>query len=160
MLTKKDARVIISIVFAIIVVFGGLYFISSQKLFTPQWWRKIFEKEKPPTYTSLGVEIPKKVYAYNGVVQDIGKDYFAIRASSSSNYLEADALLEVFFNEKTKFIKYTLARGIAEEQKIVEAHTEPITSADVRAGDTVEVFTSAGEKSRSFTADQIKVIVF
>lgn len=159
MLTKKEARSIVIIFLVIIAVFGGLYFISSRKLLPPSW-RRIFEKEEPPTYTSLGVEIPKKVYAYNGIVEDIGADYFAIRASSSNNYLESDTLLKVFFNAETKFVKYSLARGVSEETKIIEAKIEEIAFDDVLVGDTVEVFTRAGEKEPSFIADRIKVIVF
>lgn len=159
MLTKKEVRIIVIIFLVIIAVFGGLYFISFRKLFPPSW-RRIFEKEVPPTYTSLGVEIPKKVYAYNGVVENIGEDYLDVRASASNNYLERDTLLKVFFNDETKFARYSLPRGISEETKIIEGHTEAIVFDDVHKGDTVEVFTRGGEKSMSFTADQIKVIVF
>lgn len=158
--TKKDARIIVIIFFAVIIVLGGLYFISSRKLFGPGWWGLVFEEEEPPRYTPTGVRIPDIVFTYNGKVSEIGEGYLLFHARATNNYLENDVDIKVIFNKETRFVRYTLPRGVSEEIQIITGIEEPVSPKDIAVGDTVEI-TSKENASNSFTmrAQLVKLVV-
>lgn len=159
MLTKKEARVILIIFFVIVLVFGGLYFISSRRLFGPGW-RRFLEEEEPPRYTPTGVRIPEEVFTYNGKVKEVGDGYILLAARASNNYLEEDAELRITINAETTFIRYTLPRGVSEEIQIITGSEEPITREDIAEGDTVEVTSRENTRgAHAVSAKQVKVVV-
>lgn len=161
MLTKKDVRIIVIIFLAVIIILGGLYFISSRKLFEPGWWGRVFEEEEPPRYTPTGVRIPSEVFTYNGKVSEIGNGYIILRVRASNNYLENDIDLRIDFAEDTKFIRYTLPRGISEEIQVITGIEEPVLPEDIALNDTIEV-TSRENARGAFVvrAERVKVISF
>lgn len=163
---KKEFIIILSIFAAIAIVFAGIYLLSiKQSRFKqptePPLGIQPPQKDTGGPRTATGVKIPETVYAYNGIVLDVGDGYISLKAVSHNNYLTEDQVLKIGFNGQTRFIKYILPKAIPPDVKFVQGKEEPISSSQIQKGDKVEVYSKENIRDAlEFKADIIKVLEF
>lgn len=111
--------------------------------------------------TATGVSIPKEVHVYNGRVEETGEGYLVMRSFSASNYLPADSVMRVSFDEKTEFVKKSAPETISSDVLFIKIIEESSAEEDIAPGAFVVVYSSDNIKGDlEFLAERVVIVEF
>jgi uncharacterized protein YxeA len=115
------------------------------------------EEEPPVPINQSGVSIPVEVYSYQGQVMDKAENSLKVKISALDNYIEADQILEVRLDQKTRITKIVISSP--EPGKKPQAKMETIGADEINIGDRITITSSQNIAGKTaFRAQSIRVV--
>lgn len=115
--------------------------------------------QPPKEYNTAGAVIPGDIYAYNGIVKEIGNSELVLQASANENYFLKDSEIIVSYDEHTQFVKNSVLKILPPGALFPVISEGAASQSDIVLGARVAVYSDkniAGEQN--FLAD--KIIIF
>lgn len=159
MIQFSNRRLILIII--LLVVTGLLIFRFGSWTTPGQWLTNSIlpELKRQPRYTVTGLLIPHQVKLYNGLVKEIGEQYLILESRSDNNYLEADTLFKIIFDQETTFFKQVIPLSVpATYTGAISTRAEKTNATALDVGEKIMVESRdkiIGTSESSFTAETI-----
>lgn len=124
----------------------------------PQEEETVPEKSKGPTNKS-GIEIPEKVYTYQGEITEKRENGFVLKVSAIDNPVEEDQVMDIRVDGNTRFVRLVVITPKTEGEK-TQTRTEAVTLADVAVGERVTITAYSNVRGEtSFLAESVRAVV-